>query len=189
MAKPVIWTVDGDPDVLRAVERDLRQSRPRHRDGFGRFDPGGGRLVVVVTGPAGLAATLYGAADGLRTLLAASRLCSGYARPRPGLDTIWPTTDGPGRNSGILLLEARAGRLAGIPVSGAVIGADHCLSEIAPEMTRCGALVVLFRECFRRRRAGEHPLRAQMFAETRAHASPFSLSNVRRMRACAKGTL
>jgi len=25
MAKPVIWTVDDDPDVLRAVERDLRQ--------------------------------------------------------------------------------------------------------------------------------------------------------------------
>ena len=24
MAKPVIWTVDDDPDVLRAVERDLR---------------------------------------------------------------------------------------------------------------------------------------------------------------------
>ena len=25
MAKPVIWTVDDDPDVLRAVERDLRR--------------------------------------------------------------------------------------------------------------------------------------------------------------------
>src|ERR1700758_79339 len=25
MAKPVIWTVDDDPDVLRAVERDLRK--------------------------------------------------------------------------------------------------------------------------------------------------------------------
>src|ERR1700677_1951153 len=24
MAKPVIWTIDDDPDVLRAVERDLR---------------------------------------------------------------------------------------------------------------------------------------------------------------------
>jgi len=23
MAKPVIWTVDDDPDLLRAVERDL----------------------------------------------------------------------------------------------------------------------------------------------------------------------
>ena len=27
MAKPVIWTVDDDPDVLRAVERDLRSTR------------------------------------------------------------------------------------------------------------------------------------------------------------------
>ena len=25
MPKPVIWTVDDDPDVLRAVERDLRR--------------------------------------------------------------------------------------------------------------------------------------------------------------------
>ena len=25
MSKPVIWTVDDDPDVLRAVERDLRR--------------------------------------------------------------------------------------------------------------------------------------------------------------------
>ena len=25
MGKPVIWTVDDDPDVLRAVERDLRR--------------------------------------------------------------------------------------------------------------------------------------------------------------------
>ena len=25
MAKPVIWTIDDDPDVLRAVERDLRR--------------------------------------------------------------------------------------------------------------------------------------------------------------------
>src|SRR5438045_3543024 len=25
MAKPAIWTVDDDPDVLRAVERDLRR--------------------------------------------------------------------------------------------------------------------------------------------------------------------
>ena len=25
MPKPVIWTIDDDPDVLRAVERDLRR--------------------------------------------------------------------------------------------------------------------------------------------------------------------
>src|SRR5579871_814105 len=25
MAKPVLWTVDDDPDVLRAIERDLRR--------------------------------------------------------------------------------------------------------------------------------------------------------------------
>src|SRR5947199_8351637 len=32
MAKPVIWTVDDDPDVLRAVERDLlRHSGDRYR--------------------------------------------------------------------------------------------------------------------------------------------------------------
>ena len=28
MAKPVIWTVDDDPDVLRAVERDLLRVPP-----------------------------------------------------------------------------------------------------------------------------------------------------------------
>src|SRR5258707_12944259 len=31
MAKPVIWTVDDDPDVLRAVERDLRR---QYADGY-----------------------------------------------------------------------------------------------------------------------------------------------------------
>lgn len=90
---------------------------------------------------------------------------------------------------GNLLLETRAGRVAGVLVGGAVIRADHRLSEIAPEMTRRGVFVVLFREGFLRRSAGEHLLRAQMFADTRVHAAPFSLSNVRRMSACARGTL
>src|SRR5206468_4671271 len=129
MAKPVIWTVDDDPDVLRAVERDLRrhyvdrckvisadwgvsaleamkqlklrnepvalflvdQRMPRmpvvvFPDGSFLSKPPAPEiarrlglktkaefpfydLVVVGAGPSGLAAAVYGAADGLHTLL------------------------------------------------------------------------------------------------------------------------
>ena len=30
MSKPIIWTIDDDPDVLRAVERDLRRQYGFH---------------------------------------------------------------------------------------------------------------------------------------------------------------
>jgi hypothetical protein len=44
MAKPVIWTVDDDPDVLRPVERDLR-----HQYG-NRY-----RVMAADSGPSALA--------------------------------------------------------------------------------------------------------------------------------------
>lgn len=46
MAKPVIWTVDDDPDVLRAVERDLR------RQYANRY-----RIMAADSGPSALAGT------------------------------------------------------------------------------------------------------------------------------------
>ena len=46
MAKPVIWTVDDDPDVLRAVERDLRR---RYGDRY--------RVISADSGPSALDAT------------------------------------------------------------------------------------------------------------------------------------
>ena len=45
MPKPVIWTVDDDPDVLRAVERDLR------RQYGNRY-----RVMAADSGPSALAA-------------------------------------------------------------------------------------------------------------------------------------
>src|SRR6184192_1711993 len=46
MAKPVIWTVDDDPDVLRAVERDLRR---HYGDRY--------RVISADSGPSELEAT------------------------------------------------------------------------------------------------------------------------------------
>ena len=46
MPKPVIWTVDDDPDVLRAVERDLRRTLPEHP--FFHTDSGLGALRRVL---------------------------------------------------------------------------------------------------------------------------------------------
>ena len=69
-----------------------------------------------------------------------------------------------------------------------VIHADDCLREIAPEMIGRDMFAVLVGKGFGRRRAGEHFFGAEMFAKC-GHTSPFSLSSVRRMSACASGTL
>src|ERR1035437_9432666 len=84
-----------------------------------------------------------------------------------------------------LFLVARTSRLADVFVNRLVVHADGALREVAPEVAGRGVFALLVGEGFFRRCAGEHFFGAEMFAEISVHASPFNLSNVRRMSACA----
>jgi len=92
MAKPVLFTVDDDPEVLRAVERPVvffpdgtaLPAPPRHelveRIGMKtRAEAPFYDLAIVGGGPAGLAAAVYGASEGLRTLIVESEAPGGQA--------------------------------------------------------------------------------------------------------------
>jgi hypothetical protein len=86
-------------------------------------------------------------------------------------------------------LEARARLVAGIFMDRLVIHAHDALRAVAPEVARRDVFAVLVGKGLLRRGAGKHFLGAKMLAKGLAHAVPFSLSSVRRMRACAIGTL
>src|ERR1035438_4094877 len=86
-------------------------------------------------------------------------------------------------------LKTRARLVAGIFVNGPVVQADDGLRAVAPEMAGRDLVAVLVGERFLGGEAGEHFFRAEMFAKNLAHATPFSFSSVRRISACAIGTL
>lgn len=88
-----------------------------------------------------------------------------------------------------LFLKTRARLVAGVFVDGPVVHPDDRLRAVAPEMTGRNVFAVLVGEGLLGGCAGEHFFRAEMFAERLAHATPFSLSSVRRISACAIGTL
>ena len=71
----------------------------------------------------------------------------------------------------------------------AVVRPNDALCEVAPEMGGRGLLRGFFGERFVSGDAGKELLSAEMLATRRGHTSPFSLSSVRRMSACAMGTL
>jgi hypothetical protein len=87
-----------------------------------------------------------------------------------------------------LFLKTRARLVAGIFVDGLVVRADNRLRAVAPEMAGRDVFAVLIGKGFLGGEAGEHFFRAEMFAES-LHATPFNLSSVRRISACAIGTL
>jgi hypothetical protein len=70
-----------------------------------------------------------------------------------------------------------------------IIRANDGLRAVAPEMIRRDMIIQFLGERFLGGKAGEHFFRAEMFAKILAHASPFNLSNVRRISAWAMGTL
>ena len=74
-------------------------------------------------------------------------------------------------------------------VNRLVVHADDGLRAVAPKMAGGDLFALLVSEGFFRCRAGKHFFRAEVFAKNIVHASPFSLSNARRMSACASGTL
>ena len=87
-----------------------------------------------------------------------------------------------------LLLETCPRWRANAFVNRLVVHANDGLRAVAPEMAGRDVFAVLVGKGFLGRRAGEHFFGAEMFAKC-VHASPFSLSSVRRMSAWASGTL
>ena len=76
MAKPTLLTVDDDPNVLKAIERDLRT---RYGEKY--------RVLRANSGDAGLGILreLKGRNDAVALLLAGSRAGTGPGRPRPAV--------------------------------------------------------------------------------------------------------
>jgi len=91
--------------------------------------------------------------------------------------------------NGRLFFKTRTGLIARVLMGGPVIYTDHRLGTIAPKVARRDVFSVFIGEGLFRGVSGVQFFRAEMFAKCLAHASPFNLSNVRRMSACAMGTL
>jgi len=95
MPKPVILTVDDEPQVLNAIERDLRQHYQRDyrilkaaSGSEALVDKVGLQtqasqpfydLIIIGAGPAGLGTAVYGASEGLRTALIEKEATGGQA--------------------------------------------------------------------------------------------------------------
>ena len=88
-----------------------------------------------------------------------------------------------------LLLEARPRGIADIFAHRAIVHSHDGLGAITPDMAGSRVFRLLFGERLFGRSPGVHGFGPQMPAKFLVHRQPFNLSNVRRIRACAMGTL